>query len=251
MSDYQFSSKEEITSSNTCRPIQNTKKAHSSSQPIKGINVECGSQSVILPAPAVQHEIKKDCEGFPENVFNYNQLIHDVIWPSLVIFLFLLTYRKLLEIIENTLSRIKKLKHSDTELEFLSKEANDSLARLAHDGYSGVLNIDAVFETVKFNEWATVIMGRMLLRKMLVELIKNTLHNQSLPPSPSLKDLIRIAKENNLLPSELIGNIEKLRQISYFAEWWGGDSPTHGDWKWAVRNAKPIIEAIYDHHSLI
>ena len=28
--------------------------------------------------------------------------------------------------------------------------------------------------------------------------------------------------------------IERLREISFIAEWWSGRSPTHGDWNWGM-----------------
>ena len=125
----------------------------------------------------------------------------------------------------------------------MSKEANESLAKAAHGGYVGTLNIDAIFETVKLNEWATLIMSRMLMRKGLVEVVGP---NHSFGASPSLDKLIKHCEESSLVPNDLLADLERLREVTFFAEWWNGRAPTKGEWKWALANCKSIIERLFD-----
>ena len=178
--------------------------------------------------------------------FDLNALIHDVVWPATLLLLAFVFRRRIPLMVHRFLARLKKIKHKDTELEFLSKEANDSLAKAAR-GEDGDLNIDAIFETLKLNEWATLIMARMLMRKGVVELVDP---KHAFGPSPSLEKLLEHGRKNNLLPADVIDELERLREITYFVEWWRGRAPTKGDWKWAVANCKRIIQSLFDLHPI-
>lgn len=182
------------------------------------------------------------------SLFSWNALIHDVAWPLTILFAVFVFRVRLPALIERVLDRIKRIKHKDTELEFLSKEANESLAKAAHGGNIREINIEAIFETVKLNEWATLIMSRMLMRKGLVEIVGQS---HSFGDSPSLEKLIKYCKEQNLFPDGLLADLERLREVTFFAEWGSGRIPTKGEWKWALANSKSVIEHLFDFQPIV
>lgn len=233
-----------VTSSPTCQGDKTNKPAQKSTQPAPNTNIWCGNQTVSVE-PLGQLEVHSKSEAQEPKIqpFDWNALIRDIAWPVTAIFIVFLLRRRLPALIEGVLDRIKRVKYKDTELEFLSKEANDSLARAAHGGYIGTLNIDAIFETVKLNEWATLIISRMLMRKGLIEIVGS---NHSFGASPSLEKIIKHCEGNGLVPENLRSDLEKLREITFFAEWWSGRAPTKSEWKWALANCKSIIERLFD-----
>ena len=82
----------------------------------------------------------------------------------------------------------------------------------------------------------------MLMRKGLIEIVKN----QSFGDAPSLEKLIKYCKDYSLVPKDQLDDLERLREVTYFAEWWKGRVPTRGEWKWAVANCKSIIMQLFD-----
>jgi hypothetical protein len=87
----------------------------------------------------------------------------------------------------------------------------------------------------------------MLMRKGLSDLIPN----HDLGESPSLAKLILKAESALLISTELCDDLEKLRNVSYYAEWWDGDAPTHGEWKWAIENGEKIITSLFDVQKIV
>ena len=110
-------------------------------------------------------------------------------------------------------------------------------------GFVGSINIEAIFKTVKLNEWATLIISRMLVRKGLTTIAGT---NQSLGLAPSLQDLLAICREKGVLPADLDRDLERLRNVTYFAEWWQGRVPTRDEWKWALDNCRRVVQALFD-----
>jgi hypothetical protein len=173
----------------------------------------------------------------------WNAVIHDLAWPITVLCLAFVFRRQLDEIV----ARVKRLKHKDTELEFLSKEANESLAKVAHEGFVGAINIEAIYETVKLNEWATLAISRMLMRKGLMALVGT---NHVFGLSPSLTELITHCVESRLLSADLAKDLERLREVTYYAEWWKGRVPPRDEWKWAVHNCRRTVQALFDRQPI-
>lgn len=197
----------------------------------------------MVPATSAGGDsVTKSDKTSDKKSFDWNALIHDVVWPFTLLAVAFVFRRRIPLLLHRFLTRLKKIKHKDTELEFLSREANESLAKAAR-GDDHNLNIDAIFETVKLNQWATLIMARMLMRKGLVELVGP---NHGFGASPSLEKLLAHDRTKTLLPESLIDELERLREITYFAEWWGGRVPSKADWKWAVANCKRIIQSLFD-----
>lgn len=234
------------SSPSVCQAPQKTGAHQKSTHPMSApdTNIWCGNQTVsVEPLSQPTTNSKTATKEPKDQPFDWNALIRDIAWPVTVLFLVFILRHRLPALIEKILDRIKKVKHKDTELEFLSKEANESLAKAAHGGYVGTLNIDAIFETVKLNEWATLIMSRMLMRKGLVEVVGP---NHSFGVSPSLDKLIKHCEGSSLVPDDLLADLERLREVTFFAEWWNGRAPTKGEWKWALANCKSIIERLFD-----
>lgn len=227
-----------------CEIRQKNKQAPKPTQSAPDTNIWCGSQTVSVELMGQLENRPNGGTKEPERLlFDWNALIRDIAWPITVLFVVFLLRRRLPALIEKIVDRIKKVKHKDTELEFLSKEANESLAKVAHGGYLGTLNIDAIFETVKLNDWATLIISRMLMRKGLVEVVGQ---DHSFGASPSLDKLIKHCTEHSLVPADLLSDLERLREVTFFAEWWNGRAPTKGEWKWALANSKSTIERLFD-----
>lgn len=182
-----------------------------------------------------------------EYKMDWGNIIRDLAWPVTAI-IFLFTVKKeILPLVQSILPRLKKVKYKDAELEFLSREANESLAKFAHGGYTGTVNIRAIFETVKLNEWATLVLSRMLMRKGLLEIVGK---DHCLGSSPSLEKLISQCESGKKIPIELINDLKKLRSITFYAEWWGGDAPNKIEWKWALDNCEGIIQNLFDHQAV-
>lgn len=227
-----------------CHTIRNTSSSPKHTRAIQDTNIWCGNQTITvealgsLKAPAKNPEVESKHQPF-----DWNALIRDIAWPVTLLLVVFVLRQRLPVLIERVIDRIKRFKHKDTELEFLSKEANESLTRAAHGSQGATINVAAIFETVKLNEWATLIMARMLMRKGLLEIIGA---NQSFGESPSLQKLIKHCELNKLISEELLVDLERLREVTYFAEWWTGRVPSRGEWKWALERCKSIIDQLFD-----
>jgi hypothetical protein len=71
----------------------------------------------------------------------------------------------------------------------------------------------------------TLVLARMLMRQGLVCLVPD----HSFGVSPSLSKLIALCSEDELISDDLKVELERLRHITFYAEWWDGDIPTHGE----------------------
>jgi hypothetical protein len=176
-----------------------------------------------------------------ETALQWNTVVHDLAWPVTVLCIaFGLR-------IDNVVGRLSRIKYGDAELEFLSKEANDSLAKAAHGGYAGNINIRAIFESVRLNEWATLAISRMLMRKGVIAIVGS----HDVGQTPSLERLLLLCKERKLIPVVLADDLERLREVTFFVEWWGGRVPSKAEWKWALQNCERVVEALFDQQSVV
>ncbi len=85
-----------------------------------------------------------------------------------------------------------------------------------HGKYLSNKELDSIFESVAANEWATLVLARMLMRKGLVAISPS---NHGLGYSPSLQKLIELNKNNGRLTQADAVDLERLREITIFAEW--------------------------------
>ncbi len=135
-----------------------------------------------------------------------------------------------------------KIGKNGLELERLKKDVDHTIKKAAHGNSIDPKAINDLFKTVELNEWITLVLARMLLRKGLISLVSN--HN--LGDTPSLIKLISLAFDGNFLSEEEKQDIDKLRNITFYAEWWNGDVPTHTEWNWALDNCKSIVKNIFE-----
>lgn len=140
-----------------------------------------------------------------------------------------------------------KLGKDGLEFERLKKDVDRSIKRAIQRKVIEPQAIDDLFKTVELNEWITLVLTRMLMRQGLVYLVPD----HGLGPSPSLTKLISLCYEKNLISLQEKDDLNRLRSITFYAEWWGGDPPTHGDWAWALNNCKGIVRAIFEKQSII
>jgi hypothetical protein len=132
------------------------------------------------------------------------------------------------------------------EVEKLKSDVNNAITRVTHGKSLDQKSIETLFKSVEMNDWLTLVLSRMLMRKGLVLL--NPDHE--LGVSPSLAKLINKSSDRELISAEEKEELEKLRDVTFYAEWWGGNSPTQGDWKWALTNCKSIIERLFDKQKI-
>ena len=234
-------------------PLQNCQTEHKkNSQPNKTqsfpkstpVEVNFNCEQKVLSTIANLTEKGQDSKKTQEKAldskdFDWNALIHDLAWPATVLFIALFFKSA----IKSLIGRVFKFKYKDAELEFIAKEANNSLYRLAHGRDFGDAHIDAIFESVKFNDWATLVMARMLMRKGLLIVLGS---NAPQSDSPKLEEMIQICLNQNHLPLALLQKLERLREVTYYAEWWSGRRPTISEWKWAVQHCREIVKELYD-----
>ncbi|MCK5110363.1 MAG: hypothetical protein KAQ94_02495 [Arcobacteraceae bacterium] len=137
-----------------------------------------------------------------------------------------------------------KIKFGSNGLELEKEKANiDKTIKNVVQGDSiDHKSIETLFNSVQTNDWLKLVLSRMLMRKGLVTLLPN----HSFGDSPSLTKLIDSALELEKISSDEKDELEKLRNITYYAEWWGGDAPKREEWKWAISNCKQIIEKLFD-----
>lgn len=133
-----------------------------------------------------------------------------------------------------------KLSKDGLELQRLRHDVDRTIKRAVHGKGIPPSALDDLFKTTELNEWLTLVLARMLMRQGLVCLVPN--HN--LGDSPSLTGLLEKAKNRNLITDIEFDELERLRNITFYAEWWEGDAPTHEQWEWALLNCKRIVRCL-------
>ena len=127
-------------------------------------------------------------------------------------------------------------------LEKLKGDVNKTIKHATHGKAIDPRALDGLFKTVELNEWMTLVLARMLMRQGLVCLVPK----HELGPSPSLSKLIQLCNEKQLISDDDKNDLEKLRHITFYAEWWDGDAPTHGEWNWALDSCKDIVRKLFE-----
>lgn len=135
-----------------------------------------------------------------------------------------------------------KLGKDGIELQRLKQDVDKTIRKAAHGKSIDPRAIDDLFKTVELNEWITLVLARMLMRQGLVCLVPD----HGLGVSPSLVKLITMCYDKALITSEERDNLEKLRDITFYAEWWDGIVPTHAQWSWALENCKTIVRSLFE-----
>ena len=128
------------------------------------------------------------------------------------------------------------------EVEKIKRDVDKTIKHAAHGDSIDKQALDTLFKSVELNDWATLVLARMLMRKGLVALEPQ----HGLGVSPSLSKLIVQCEQKNLISPEEKEELEKLRNVTFYAEWWDGDVPTQGDWKWALENCRDLIEQLFN-----
>ncbi|MBL0709894.1 MAG: hypothetical protein JJV99_02590 [Colwellia sp.] len=132
------------------------------------------------------------------------------------------------------------------ELEKLKQNVNKTIKHAVHGDSIDHKSLEALFKSVETNDWLKLVLARMLMRKGLVVLKPD----HGLGVSPSLSSLIKMCHSERIITEEEKANLEKLRNITFYAEWWDGDAPTHGDWKWAIVESPKIIQQLFDKQKI-
>lgn len=128
------------------------------------------------------------------------------------------------------------------EVAKIKKDVDKTIKQAAHGEIIDQQALDTLFKSVELNDWSTLVLARMLMRKGLVMLVPN----HDFGPTPSLFKLIDLCKEQDKISIEEKIELDKLRDITFYAEWWAGDIPTQGDWNWALENCRNIIGKLFD-----
>lgn len=131
-------------------------------------------------------------------------------------------------------------------LERLKLDVDNTIKKATHRKAIDPKALDDLFKTVELNEWMTLVLARMLMRQGLVCLVPD----HGFGPSPSLTKLIPLCSQKNLISPEEAENLEKLREITFYAEWWDGRAPNHGQWRWALSNCKLIIRTLFERQPI-
>ncbi|MBP1145769.1 hypothetical protein JOE33_002692 [Pseudomonas sp. PvP027] len=139
-----------------------------------------------------------------------------------------------------------KLSKDGISLEKLKADVDNTIKKATHRKAIDPKALDDLFKTVELNEWMTLVLARMLMRQGLVCLVPA----HGLGPSPSLIKLIPLCLQENLISSEEADNLDKLREITFYAEWWNGRAPSHGQWRWALDNCKLIVHALFERQPI-
>lgn len=134
-------------------------------------------------------------------------------------------------------SRLKIGKDS-IEIEKLKQNVNEVIKRFSHKKIFHPNDINDLFRTVESNEWMTLILARMLIRNGLISLLPN----HRFGSCPEIYSLISTCFDKKIITKEEKDDLERLRDITFYAEWWWSKNPpTYSDWKWALDNSKRII----------
>ncbi|MFY8272595.1 hypothetical protein AAEU32_00370 [Pseudoalteromonas sp. SSDWG2] len=135
-----------------------------------------------------------------------------------------------------------KLGSKGLELEKLKRDVNQTIKHVAHGDVIDHKSLDNLYKSVDANDWLKLVLTRMLMRKGLAALVPE--HEFGF--SPSLSKLIpQCLAEGKILEEESL-KLEKLRNITFYAEWWDGDVPTNEDWQWALENGQKIVQRLFD-----
>jgi hypothetical protein len=108
-------------------------------------------------------------------------------------------------------------------------------------------SLNELFISVESNEWIKLVLARMLMRKGLSALVTSS----DMGDTPSIQKLIEQCRDEKKLSTQDIEEIEKLRNVTFYAEWWSGNPPTVEDWSWALNNCQSIIEKIYNKQLIV
>lgn len=141
----------------------------------------------------------------------------------------------------NEISNIK-LGKDGLELQRLKSDVDKTIKRAVHKRSISPEAIEDLFKTTELNEWLTLVLARMLMRQALVCLVPE----HSLGISPSLQKLISLAFEKNIISQNEYEKLEKLRNVTFYAEWWDGDVPTYELWDWSLKNCKQIVKGLFE-----
>ncbi|MEP0357365.1 hypothetical protein [Paraglaciecola sp.] len=133
------------------------------------------------------------------------------------------------------------------ELEKLKQNVNKTIKHAVHGESIDHKSLETLFKSVETNDWLKLVLARMLMRKGLIVLKPD----HGLGVSPSLSKLIIMCHEENKITDSEKTDLEKLRNITFYAEWWDGDAPTLGDWKWAIEKSPEIIEQLFDKQIIV
>lgn len=134
-----------------------------------------------------------------------------------------------------------KLGKDGFELQRLKSEVDKTIKRAVHGKSIPPSALNDLFKTTELNEWLTLVLTRMLMRQGLVCLLPN----HGLGVSPSLKTLIANSLQKGLITQSEHDDLEKLRDITFYAEWWDGTAPTHEQWEWALNNGQQIVRGLF------
>ncbi len=128
------------------------------------------------------------------------------------------------------------------EVEKIKKEVDKTIKQAAYGESIDQQALDTLFKSVELNDWATLVLARMLMRKGLVMLVPN--HNLGI--NPSLSALINLCDEQGKISAEERTNLDKIRHVTFYAEWWAGEVPTQGDWNWTLKNYRNVIGELFE-----
>lgn len=128
------------------------------------------------------------------------------------------------------------------ELEKLKKEVDTTIKHAVRDDTIDHKSLEILFKSAEANDWLKLVLARMLMRKSLVALLPD--HNLGM--SPSLNKLISMYFDSGKISQNEKDDLDKLRRITFYAEWWTGDVPTHEEWKWAIENSLLIIQSLFN-----
>lgn len=127
-------------------------------------------------------------------------------------------------------------------IEKLKIDVNNTIKKAAHKKAIDPKALDDLFKTVELSEWMTLVLSRMLMRQGLVCLVPD----HTFGYSPSLSKLIPLCLTRGLISDEEAKNLDKLREITFYAEWWDGRAPNYGQWTWALENCKKIVRTLFE-----
>ncbi|VVN32013.1 hypothetical protein PS662_04931 [Pseudomonas fluorescens] len=160
--------------------------------------------------------------------------------PLSILFVFLIL-SPFLPFVWKELANVK-LGKDGISLERLKIDVNSTIKEATHGKAIDPKSLDDLFKTVELNEWMTLVLARMLMRQGLVCLVPD----HGFGPSPSLVKLIPLCLAKGLISSEEAVHLDELREITFFAEWWDGRAPNHGQWRWALENCQNIVRALFE-----
>ncbi|QWT22100.1 hypothetical protein KPL74_08845 [Bacillus sp. NP157] len=216
--------------------------AHSALDGASGARMDVDATAASARVTITQTPQVADKKG-DDKPFSWNELIHDLSWPIAAIAIISLLHPA----IKGLLGRVSDVGFGDLKASFAADKANEGFSRVVRTGFMGANDLDAVFDTIKSNEWATVVLARMLLRKGLLALGGA---DGSTSASTGLEQMIaKVAVDRNL-PPLLVAELNRMRNATHYAEWWQGTPPKQGEWTWAVANARRVVGDLFNEQSM-